>query len=334
MTVVYEDDHLVAVWHPGSTDHLLVTFGDMVGLANGTRFFADGPVRKARISCLGYVAKAPNWYPAGSVARALDACRPLVESYTDRVIYGGSMGGYAAVKYSGLLRAREVIALCPQWSLDPAELGGTPSAYERYFVPHMAGMGVTPGDVSGRVFLFFDPRQGEDRFHHDRIASVCGYSESFRLPSAGHHVTAMFAGSRHLVDLIGACRSGTPADRTRVAKTLRRTSGVRTRAVLTRAASLHPVLAARAWPRRRADLLPLPDRVGSFHVPLLRALLRHGRRDLVERHLDALLGAGSAEDGPDLAAHIVERFPPSEPFVGAWLDPTRETTGTMSPLAP
>ncbi len=54
--VMYEDDSIIAIYQKGKSAYLLVTFGDLIALANGTRFYADNPVTKLDISCVGFMA--------------------------------------------------------------------------------------------------------------------------------------------------------------------------------------------------------------------------------------------------------------------------------------
>src|SRR5271168_4492658 len=97
---------------------VLITFGDLIMLASGLNFFAEAPTTKSEISCVGIMAKKGNWYPVESLKAAATALASIIQGYDRRITYGGSMGGYAAIKFSRLLGATEVISLCPQWSID------------------------------------------------------------------------------------------------------------------------------------------------------------------------------------------------------------------------
>ncbi len=43
---------------------------------------------------------------------------PIIQRFKNIVGYGGSMGGYAAIKYSNLLNMNRIIAFVPQYSID------------------------------------------------------------------------------------------------------------------------------------------------------------------------------------------------------------------------
>jgi hypothetical protein len=51
------------------------------------------------------MAKDANGYPAGSMRAALPAIAYTLRAFRVRLIYGSSMGAYAAIKYSRLLGA-------------------------------------------------------------------------------------------------------------------------------------------------------------------------------------------------------------------------------------
>jgi hypothetical protein len=205
--VVYDDDELRVIWHPGQTDFVLITFGDLITPAEGHRYFADKPAHKGHIAALGIVAKSPNWYPAGNVLNAYQAIWSLIRDYAVRVAYGGSMGGYAAIKFSRLFGATQVIALCPQWSLDPAECEGQNPGWQGHLRPDMTGMGIRAADIQGDVFLFVDRLSRLDMFHCGRILEACPGAEIVNVPCVGHNVTSVFAGTDNLQTLIAACRA-------------------------------------------------------------------------------------------------------------------------------
>ncbi len=122
--IIYDDEEIRVMWSPGADDVVLVTFGDLAILARDTRFFAETPLKKLGTAAVGIMAKRGNWYPSEHIKKASRAILDKINGYKVRILYGGSMGGYGAIKFSCLLRATHVIALCTQWSIDPLECGG------------------------------------------------------------------------------------------------------------------------------------------------------------------------------------------------------------------
>lgn len=66
--------------------------------------------------------KQKSWFPQASMIELEKAISPILEGFKNIVGYGGSMGGYAAIKYSNLLNMNRVIAFVPQYSIDPEQV--------------------------------------------------------------------------------------------------------------------------------------------------------------------------------------------------------------------
>jgi len=202
---LFEDDHVRIIYKHGQSDYVLVTFGDMVTKLDGDRFYADVPAEKAGMAAIGFVAKKENWFPAASIGAGAEAIRSLLQRFSTVITYGGSMGGYGAIKYSAMLGADLVIALCPQWSLDAQECGFEPG-WQQHYQPSMAQMGIRPSDVAGRVFLLADLGHALDRAHAGKIAQAVPDLRIINFPSVDHHVTTVLAGTENLIQLLEACR--------------------------------------------------------------------------------------------------------------------------------
>ncbi len=250
--ILYEDDQLRAIWCAGDSDFVLITFSDLISRAEGDRFFADTPVAKSGISCLGLVAKRPNWFPARNVAAAIEAAASRLARYRTRIVYGGSMGGYAAIKFSRRLAATEVLALCPQWSIDPAKCGDHDSGYAAYFDDAMTAMGIRAGDASGRIFLFCDPGHARDAWHRDRIIENGVAVTVVDMHASDHHVTSILAGTVNLLSLIESCRHASGDHVRQLANRIRRPHFLRATIVLERACASRPRIVGRIL-RHRID---------------------------------------------------------------------------------
>lgn len=222
--VIYEDDHLLVLWHPGQSSELLITFGDLVTLANGLRFFADTPAEKMSLNCIGYMAKSSNWYPAANMARSLPHVGLILENFSERILYGGSMGGYAALKYSRMFVGSHIIAFCPQWSIDISECEGVNPGWQNFFHPNMRGMGIHGDDIAGQAYVFYDPFEARDKFHAHQIKRFCLDVKLIPVPFVKHHVTPTMAGTDTLKALIRACKQNSTLDLYRLSKQRRRLS--------------------------------------------------------------------------------------------------------------
>ncbi len=305
---VYEDDELAAFWRQGSTDYVLVTFGDAITLASGDRFFADVPAAKGDVTCLGIMTHRENWYPASAMRRLARAVAPLLSPYATRIGYGGSMGGYGAIKFSAVLGTSHTIALCPQWSIDRDECDGNDPGFQHWFRPYMAGHHIRPDEADGRVVLCFDPGDAIDRFHAVRLSEVVPSAFVIRMPMVGHHVTKAFAGTANLLELIAAVRNDDMPHLRMLAGRLRRQSAERAHNVLLRAATRHPVLAARAAHLPPATASSRLGRPSTFQLPLLASLLRRGREDEATALLHEIETGETSPEDSSAAALVVAQY--------------------------
>ena len=242
MSVIYEDCEVRVVWLPGESDFLLITFSDLIGVDRGEDFFARAPAEKAKTTTVGIIAKKANWYPRDSLRAVAGVLDGYVGESVRRVVYGGSMGGYAAIKHSKLLRASCVMALCPQWSIDPEEGGGHDLGWSRHFLPEMRGMAIRSDDMAGNIFLFSDPFDPMDRHHAKMIQSENPSVCLVPVPAVGHHVTLVFAGTQNLQDLISACTSKDEVKLNRLSRVMRKNHRVRKAGVLQLAIARHPAV--------------------------------------------------------------------------------------------
>ncbi|MFW1860189.1 hypothetical protein ACG9HZ_16925, partial [Acinetobacter defluvii] len=71
---------------------------------------------------VGIMPNQQSWFPASSMLALLEQLQPILKQFKKIVGYGGSMGGYAAIKYSKSLQMTRVVAMVPQYSLDPNEV--------------------------------------------------------------------------------------------------------------------------------------------------------------------------------------------------------------------
>lgn len=225
-SILFEDDELRVIWTPRRSDCLVITFGNLNNLANGMDYFAKAPLEKLGYSSIGFMNKHSHWFPAASMQQAIAAIATVLAQHQHKVIYGGSMGGYAAIKYSAALQATHVLAMCPQWSIDPNECKGWNPGWQEHFAPVMRGMGITHHDVAGQIYLFCDFHHALDKRHADHIAQTNASIQLVNVPFAKHHVTTVLAGSRNLDQLIQACLHNNKVAIHRINRLARRRSDI------------------------------------------------------------------------------------------------------------
>lgn len=207
--ISYEDEHIRVIYQPGEGKHIVVTFGDMFSLASGDSFFAEKPVAKQKLNAIGFMAKDRNWFPYKSVENAIRSLRAILNSMDFRIVYGGSMGGYAALKFSKLLNADRVFSLVPQYSINPSLIKD--HRYNIYFNEHHnADNAICFEDLTGEIFITHDPAFAGDSQHVDQIKNL-GYPINYLpLRFSMHGATTILASSSFFNEITSA-KDMTPA---------------------------------------------------------------------------------------------------------------------------
>lgn len=247
--IIFEDDHVLILYKSGNSDYLLVTFGDLVTLVDGERFSAEKAVNAGNINCIGIMAKNPNWFPQKSIIAALDEVSKISEKFGAIIMYGGSMGGYAALKYSSILKATCVIAYVPQWSIAPHDCGSNDKRYLEYYNEELKEMAITSSDVRGDAYIFIDPSFGLDRFHYEKIKDIHPFVKKVNVYSANHQVTSILAGSTALKSIVESVLYRNEQGLIKAVAEVRRKSNQRLRILIERATVRHPLLLLKIYQR-------------------------------------------------------------------------------------
>lgn len=270
------DDVVVRRVAAGSGDAWVVTF-DHYGIGAGFERpgFGEAYLAAQGISAIHVLGRGDDWYQYGDMPAALASVREATRGATRVLTYGSSMGAYAALRFADAVGATDVLALSPQYSIDPAVAPGE----ERWsqdirriqWLPEYNG----PMACSARAVVIYDP-MGPDRWHGQQIENDAA-AHLVRLPYTSHPVTSFLSETGLLAPLIGDILAGEFDVRTfrREARTRRRVSGI----YLGELASAQPE-------RRTSTALDLAHRAlevspRSHHarVSLARLLTREGRHD-------------------------------------------------------
>lgn len=268
---IFSDDNLEVIHRPGSSPYLLVTFNEMEMTANGSRFWGQRFCEKADVSALGFISRRPNWFPAGSVVKAVEAAGGILRAAPERILYGHSQGAYAALRYRRRFNADVAIAFCPQVSIDPKAVPFD-GRFARHFSPDLhVGMGIAPDHAAGRAYVFFDPFHAVDRQHAVRIAALQEKTQLLPVHMTGHGTVRAFTGTARALSLIEACRVDDLAGLRTLVRTARVTAPMRPYQIALAAIARH-----RGW----AD--QFHARFGSSFSPVERANFLYHRAN---RHI-------------------------------------------------
>ena len=185
---IYNGKHLdVFSYNPGTeSDEFWVTFSSFqTPEPFGLRLF-----QKRNCRALFVVPRANEWYQHEEIWDALKLCREILDaSLAKPIVYGSSMGGFAALAFSSDLNAHIVIAGSPQVSIAPGIVGSFDTRWSDIgkclkFVRADCRDGLISDN---RVYIVYDSLHKEDRRHAEMLISRPNV-DAIPLPVSGHGV--------------------------------------------------------------------------------------------------------------------------------------------------
>ena len=201
--IIFEDDHIRAIYLQGDSDTLVLSFGDLITRAKGLSINAEKSLMKYDYAVVGIMPKQKSWFPASSMSALLEQLQPILNQYKNIVGYGGSMGGYAAIKYARSLRMNRVVAMVPQYSIDPAEVED--KRYTDFYDTELnEDMRIQTQDIVAdcEYIIVYDPYFENDKEHYLKIKPLIPQLHTLHLPYTGHDAIAVLANSALLHDFI------------------------------------------------------------------------------------------------------------------------------------
>ena len=201
--IIFEDEQIRAIFLRGSSDELIFSFGDLITRAKGLSINAEKSLLKHDFNVIGIMPKQKSWFPESSMRQMFAEIEDLIAPFKTRIGYGGSMGGYAAIKYSNLLDLKRVVALVPQYSINPDDVEDP--RYNMFFHAELnANMQIQPQDVSAEreYIVVYDPYCPEDRAQYVKLEQVLPHMHTLNLPFTGHDAIAVLASSELLYDFL------------------------------------------------------------------------------------------------------------------------------------
>jgi Flp pilus assembly protein TadD len=174
-------------------DRWVITFDHhSIGDGFDREGFGESFLKANGISAIHVLGRGNDWYQYDDIFAAAAVVRAATSGAVRRVAYGSSMGAYAAVRLADAIGADAVLALSPQWSIDPARASWdnrwSQDAHRIRWLSTMAA----PLRCPASTVLVYDPHLPLDRRHAELIAEQTG---SHLLPVAHSlHPASTFLG--------------------------------------------------------------------------------------------------------------------------------------------
>lgn len=230
-TLIHDGRHLQALVREGSSPYVLVTFNGRGFRADGERIWAQPVIEKLDLNAVGFVTKESNWFPEADFTAALAAARPFLARFDERIGYGYSQGGYAAIKASRPLGLTRTIAVSPQWSIDPADI--IDDRYNRFFDAQTnRAMAITGDDAPSALILLYDAALAIDHEHVSHILAAAQDATVVRVPFTSHETVRAIQGTEAFKTLVESLGDGSTAA---TVSRLRRASAIRNETMIERA---------------------------------------------------------------------------------------------------
>ena len=332
MSDLFRSDNVVVRSVPASDlSRWVVTF-DNYGIGHGfdRPGFGEEFLRNAGVSAIHVMGAREDWYQYPEMAAAMQAVRQATIGAERVMTYGSSMGGYAALRFADAAGANAVLAISPQYSINPQKM-----PLETRWLQESQRIEWRP-EIEGRLVcepcpvVIFDPI--EDGRQVERIQEdidIC----PVRLPHVSHPASTYLVEIGLLKPLVLQTLSG-ELDATAFgieARKRRRASGFYL-SNLAMGQPAHRRILALDLARRAVKMSPSSPLAGLAFARLLSAEGQHD--DAIERlegivastsrapvylvsYVDALVAAGRSEEARPHAREAVEALP-HQAHLHAW----------------
>lgn len=191
MTVIFESSNLrVREISPFRSPIVAVTFSERADAQQqlDRPGFGQDFLRKAEIDGIFVTCRGNDWYQYPETPKALAVIAERAKRYPEVVTYGSSMGAYAAIRFASTIGANRVVAISPQYSIDPAC-----APFEKRWrrdaerIPFIGDDMAAFAPKSALVYILVDPLHPD--FAHARLLSeALPKAVILRAPFAKHPV--------------------------------------------------------------------------------------------------------------------------------------------------
>lgn len=182
-----------------------------------------------KISCIYVIPTWNHWYQYEYIEDAINLISLFCKNFKKVVVYGVSMGGYAALKYANYLYCSDVISISPQ-----AVVTGEVSNFDKRFsnfwekIEFRSDAWLSERNQPMNTTVIYDKHHNLDNRHAEIISSNIRHAKMLSLTFTGHEVFAVLNEAGILSDFIFALINGKSdhADLIRLYRKNRSKSGV------------------------------------------------------------------------------------------------------------
>lgn len=146
--------------------------------------FGEAFFHSIRVDAIHVLSRENNWYQHPEFMEALDQVRNAAKTYRRRVVYGSSMGAYAAVRYGRLVGGDIAVAFSPQYSINPELV-----PFENRWLSELARIdfvheNTATDSFSPLSYVFYDPADMDAK--HARLLGLKARLVTIPVRNTGH----------------------------------------------------------------------------------------------------------------------------------------------------
>lgn len=167
--------------------------------------FGEDYFRGRGIDAIHVLSRDNRWYQHSELTDAIAAVAAAAAGYERVIVYGSSMGGFAALRYGAACGATVGLALSPQYTVDPAI-----APFDRRWADDVAQISFRDDvhlPVLAEQYVAYDPRDPHDRRHFALLAAR-SLTVPIPIPYAGHPVGSYLGETEMLRPLLEQIEAG------------------------------------------------------------------------------------------------------------------------------
>lgn len=201
--IVSQGNEVIGELIKNNSDTIVITFNPHGDLGFDRPGFAEHFLLKENFDVLVFKTLENSWYQELTFSQLDWIKKNILQKYKKRIGYGCSMGAYAALYFSEWLQLTQVIAFCPQYSID-----GDVCPYEkrwRYEAERLPNFYRWPNNLyNTHAVIIYDPFAYTDKKHVLQLINHFKSYDVISLPFSGHPSVSALAEVGYLKMVIGS----------------------------------------------------------------------------------------------------------------------------------
>ena len=169
------DIRVVARLFDEDKKNLVITFTGRAASPPVEKGFGEAYLIKRGVSAIHFISNDNHWWQTPEPAEAIAELhrRGLIGPDRRITLYGSSMGGYAALILSGLIKPKRIVLFSPQFSIDPKRV-----PFEKRWRAYAAKLNFAYDDMAAgidhesEIKAVYDPFFKPDRQHIELIEKI------------------------------------------------------------------------------------------------------------------------------------------------------------------